>query len=409
MAKQRDLSNAPALLRGPLSKGLAAGADVDRIGGDNGAGLIRGAAVITRGEALGHGLWIDNHMLQQTHDAINAEPETGSKARFTHPGLSSDGMGKFLGRFKNATLDGDVVRADLHFSKAAHETPDGNLADYVMELADEDPAAFGNSISFMRDTDAERQFRDSNQQVVEVVDEEGTQSQRKVFRSPDELNTKNLRHARLASLRAVDTVDSPAANPGGMFHATDVAHEAEALVSYACGLTDEKPAVSHFDVNPDRVSGFVTRFLDRHDLEIKPKEKAVGVTQETTNETGGSEVDHAADFADRYKLFVECFGEANGSKWLAAGKTHEQAVELHAAEVEAARVAELGAKDEAIASLTSQVEELQQRVEQAQTGSGEAEGVEFNADGEQPTIPARFNNLPDGVARYAAGLKLSGK
>lgn len=236
---------------------------VDPEGGDNGLGIITGMAVITRGEALGHGLWIDSSFLDSVVEGINSSPN-GVKARFTHPGLSSDGLGTYLGRVKNATRDGDIVRGDLHFSEAAYNSPDGNLAEYVMTLAMDDPEAFGNSIVFRHDMGAEEEFRGANS------DENGN------FTSPDPDNVDNYSHARLAELRAVDAVDSPAANPGGLFHrGREIAQDAELLFKYSLGIDSVTPSLSALDVDPDRVAGFLQSFLDRHGLQITEKDKTM--------------------------------------------------------------------------------------------------------------------------------------
>jgi hypothetical protein len=99
---------------------------------------------------------LTSDFLADTTAAINGSNSAsgGVKARFTHPGLSSDGMGRYLGRLTNAQTVGDQVFADLHFAEAATKTPDGNLADYVMTLAAEDPEAFGLSIVFEHDVEA---------------------------------------------------------------------------------------------------------------------------------------------------------------------------------------------------------------------------------------------------------------
>lgn len=247
-------------LRAAVARGLAQREKepvIDREGGDYGAGIIRGVAMTTRGEALGHGLWLDADFVESVVTAAN-EARDGLKARFTHPGLSSDGLGRFLGRMKNATRTGDVARGDLHLAKSAHETPDGDLAEYVMRLAEEDPEAFGTSIVFESDRGAELAFEG------EHTDEEGR------FKSPDEDNVNNLRHARLHKLYADDIVDEPAANPGGLFHRGDeIAKEADDLLAYALGLTEHKPELCALDIEPDRVAGFVTRFMAAHGLEVK--------------------------------------------------------------------------------------------------------------------------------------------
>jgi hypothetical protein len=229
---------------------------IDRAGGEYGAGLIRGAAVITRGEALGHGMWIDGEMLSQVADAINAEPK-GSKSRFGHPGMSGDALGKAVGRYRNAEIDGYIVRADLHVYSTAHITPEGNLADYVIGLAEEDSEAFGNSIAFDPDYGAELEFTGKHS------DKDGN------FKSPDSDNSRNLPHARLAELEAVDVVDSPAANPDGLFHrGHDLVLQCDSLFAYALGLGDTAVQCEALGFSADRVKGFVQRFLAEHRLQI---------------------------------------------------------------------------------------------------------------------------------------------
>lgn len=91
----------------------------------------------------------------------------------------------------------------------------------------------------------------------------------KGFRSPDPQNVDNLPHARLKELRAVDAVDDPAANPGGLFHrGQEFAQEGEALLAWTLGLTPKKPSTTLFGVDPDRAKAFVSRLLARHGLSI---------------------------------------------------------------------------------------------------------------------------------------------
>jgi hypothetical protein len=234
---------------------------VEREGGQYGAGLIRGAAILTRGEALGHEMWVDGTMLQQAAALIN-ESVPGIRSRFGHPGLSGDGIGKGLGRFQNAVVDGDTVRADLHLRKSAHSAPDGNLAGHVMDLAEEDSGAFGNSIVFDADLGAEDLF------YTEHEDRDGR------FHSPDKENQKGLRHARIAALKAVDVVDSPAANPDGLFHqGHELILEADALAAYALGLSDQYTELGNLGLGlaPERVREFMQRFLNERGLYIARK------------------------------------------------------------------------------------------------------------------------------------------
>src|SRR5690606_20526865 len=205
--------------------------------------------------------------------------------RFTHPGLSADGLGTFMGRAFAGRLSGDQALADIHFAKSAHNTPDGDLAEYVMNLAEEDPEAFAMSIVFMSDVGAEDKF------ISQHEDENGE------FKSPDPNNARNLPHVRLADLRAADFVDEPAANPNGLFHrGHEIADEADKLCAYAFGLTSEKPAVTMFDADPDRIASFAKRFLDNHGLTLQEKSKMAkendgapeAVTQDTLTAFGES-------------------------------------------------------------------------------------------------------------------------
>ncbi len=252
------------LYRGPIARGIASGATgIDPHGGAYSAGLIRGAAILTRGEAVGHDEWVDRRMLSDVASAINATGG-GIKSRFTHPDLSGDGLGKALGRFRDARRDDDVVRADLHIYAAAHDAPDGDLAQYVMNLAREDSAAFGTSIAFTPDASAMNSFTMLHRR------DDGA------FHSPDADNEHNYPHVRLASLEAIDTVDEPAANPDGLFHRGDgIAAEAEAVLDYALGLSDAAPDETMFNVAPLRIRAFVARYMMRKHLTITHESPAL--------------------------------------------------------------------------------------------------------------------------------------
>ena len=245
-------------------------ARVVRDGGRFGAGLIQSFAVCTRGEALGHGHWIDSTFLEQLDNAMEAGDETGLKSRFTHPDMSGDGLAKFMGRAHVPQLEaGELLRADLHLAKSAHSTPDGNLAGYIMDRTEEDPASFGSSIVFYHDHEAEIAFLEEHGAEWkpdpywggEYLDLEN-------FKSPDERNTNNLPHVRLAELEAVDLVDSPAANPGGLFHASP-AFDFSAMADYAFGFSDQKPeTAAAYGIDPDRARAFVTRYLTNRRLSL---------------------------------------------------------------------------------------------------------------------------------------------
>ena len=92
----------------------------------------------------------------------------GTKVHFQHPTLSDDGLGKYLGRAVNPRLDDDRVRADLHFADSAFSTPSGDLATYIMDLAEEDPGALSSSLQLQ----TELEYR-LNKDKTAATDEQG--------------------------------------------------------------------------------------------------------------------------------------------------------------------------------------------------------------------------------------------
>jgi hypothetical protein len=268
--KAEVLANPPKYFRAPISRGGEP--RVDREGGYRQAGIIRGVSVITAGEALGHSLWIDQVTLSQVESQIN-QTHHGIKSRFTHPSMSGDGLGKHVARVRDAELSGNQVLADQHMLASSHKTPDGDLGEYLMSLAEEDPTSYGLSIAFQHDSEAMDQF-----QVQHSADGQ--------FRSPDPLNVNHYPHVRIAAggLVAADSVDEPAANSAGLFHrAGDPAIDADALAAYALGLNNNPPETTQFGLDPDRVRGFMTRFLSSRNLEVRmAEETAITPDPETT-------------------------------------------------------------------------------------------------------------------------------
>jgi hypothetical protein len=281
---------------------------VSRDGGDNGAGILSGVSLIAAGEALGHDMWIDDVTLSQVAEQAG-QGKHGIKSRFTHPSMSADGMGRHLGRIKDVRVEGDRVLGDLHFAKSAHSTPDGNLAEYVMELAEEDPAAAGLSIVFEHDAEREEAYQASFGDGP--------------FESPDEDNVKNLPHVRLAKLRAADVVDEPAANPEGMFDRQPLARDVDDLLSYAAGLSEEKPKSLAFGVDADRASQFLQRWLGSHSLSIvseNDEESQMSDAPEVV-ESVVSDVPQITreDFLSELSAYVDKFGAENGQQWFSEG------------------------------------------------------------------------------------------
>lgn len=263
--KPKGISSRPTRLRIAAPRGIENGT-VEREGGDNGAGLIQGISVNTIGEADGHNIFLDSHFVNQVVELGNSKPG-GVKSHFTHPGLSGDGLGSLLGKFKNFRRGGDKAIADLHLHKSAHDTPNGNLAKHVMDLAEESPEDFGASIMFSQDEEAQNRFIKTNR------------GENGAFESPDKQNSTNLIHARIAKLNATDFVDDPAANPDGLFavgfaEGGEMAARAEGLLEFALGLSDTAPNALDGGPDADRAKIFFNGFLERHGLQVLPKESA---------------------------------------------------------------------------------------------------------------------------------------
>ena len=340
--------------------------EIDREGGRYGFGVINGVSIITRGEALGHDLWVDADFLSDVTAAGNAK-NTGLKARFTHPGLSSDGLGTYLGKVHDLRTEGDQVIGDLHFQESATKTPDGDLAAYVMQLAEDAPEDFGISIVFDHDAVAS-----------ELHTLENTQGGR--FVSPDEDNKNNYPHARLQQLRAADVVDSPAANPDGLFHREQqVAQDAEGLFEYALGLRDDKPDLVALSVDSDRIRAALTRFLSRHNLSLIEEGEPMADAIDTP-ETPAPPQATREEFAAELQRYITAFG-AQGGEWFAAGRSFEDCQSL-----------QLSALRAEVEALTAERDDLQARIAAVDLGESQPEQFGDGTTNEKP----QARNLSEG-------------
>lgn len=380
------------LTRRGLKQG-AEGGRVDRDAEPNGA--IYGLSVITAGEALGHGAWIDGEFLDQVVEAAKGQR---IKSRFTHPDMSSDGLGKQLGRVDNLTRKGDQVYGDLHFLAAASKSPEGDLADYVLTLADESPSDFGTSIVFLRDVGAEDRF------AADHADADGT------FQSPDPTNTKNLPHWRLQRLDDVDVVDEPAANPGGLFsgRTSSFAAAADEVADYAFGITDEQPARALFDrVHPERVRRFMQGYLERRGFavvrrapegpDLKTREKGEMDMDELQDLTIEQLAEHRPDLVDQ--LTKQGAEDAAAAEPQAPETPANNDEQLAAARDESAKeqrellktFREAFAEDEAFA------------LEQFEAGASFEEAVNAYRDHENKRLKARVAELESRVGAAPVG------
>lgn len=168
---------------------FGSGVEVDEV-----AGTIKNAAVMTIGEASGHGFSIDAKTLEQVSSLINEAGPAGLKMRFKHPEENEDGrlpddLGTDVGFIKNARIKGDSVRGDIYLADYASHLPgQGDVRTYLLKKAKSNPDGFGLSAVIGFDPEP---VVDAAGELVGLV-------------------------ARVFEVQAVDFVGKPAANPRGL-------------------------------------------------------------------------------------------------------------------------------------------------------------------------------------------------
>lgn len=220
------------------------------------SGSIKGYSVISKGEAQGHGLWIDTDFLEQVASAGSAM-DRGFKTRSNHPSMCAPGFGTYLGRTRHFRREGSKVLADFEASPAA----DRAKLDHVFKMAVHEPDMFGASIVFTPDLGAMEKFKAQNKNA------------KGEFTSPDPANTANLPHARLAALHASDFVDEPAANNDGLFAAeeTSLLGTSTKLLDFIFGIGPE-PSIEG-PLTASRIKLFVRNYLHKNSMSITQRKE----------------------------------------------------------------------------------------------------------------------------------------
>lgn len=170
------------------------------------------------------GDFIDDKFIDDIVTMGNAQSQ-GVKSRFGHPNMCKDSLGTYIGRFRNFRKndEGHAI-ADLHMDKVAIKSPEGNLYDYILEMAKNNHDQFGNSIVFSADSEE-----------IKLDDDQTA-------------NKLNL-HAFIAS----DLVDSPAATTS-LFRSTDD------LGAALTDFIDENPKVLELMESPQLLKSFFGRY-----------------------------------------------------------------------------------------------------------------------------------------------------
>jgi hypothetical protein len=204
-------------------------------------GVIKGFSVVTKGVTKDSRGEFDESALNAVVDLGN-KTGLGVKSRFGHPNMSGTALGTFLGRVKDFRRAGDIVRADLHIDQTAFDTPDGDLAGYVLNLAESDPAMFGASMVINWDEEEREELDADGKKLPPFI--------------------------RVKKLLSVDVVDDPAANNGffgDVFFADSVLPSAE-LTAFLDRFLNSPEAV-------EKTIGFLNRYsVNRETVNDKPRE-----------------------------------------------------------------------------------------------------------------------------------------
>tara|TARA_R110000822_G_scaffold173914_1_gene313489 strand:+ start:4596 stop:5741 length:1146 start_codon:yes stop_codon:yes gene_type:complete len=274
---------------------------------DREKGIIYDAKIIEVGEASGHDLFVDGEFIDSVVEA-GAGLKQGLKARFGHPNMCSTTLGTFLGRWKGLYRDGDDVRGNLFLSQSAKDAPGGDLYDYVLSMAENDPDMFGVSISFDRDTEAEE---------LAGIHED-----------------TNLQLCRLSKLSAGDCVDSPAATSGGLFSAFTNDSIAGQVTEF---LNDHPDVWDAFEKNPsilealseygDKMDEFTNRYRSYRgqegDIDMSEEETTVAESTEENADKSALETGEGSETAEETETEVEL---AEGTE-ITEGETTEDEVD----------------------------------------------------------------------------------
>jgi len=294
---------------------------------------IFGAKIIQKGRLNDYDVrpWtVDDTTLQQVADFGN-QANNGLKARFSHPNLSDDGMGKHLGTWRNFRIEGDAVFADLHFSDAAYNTPHGDLAGHVLDLAEESPEKFGVSVATKLDEDV-------------MFDNRGP-----------------IRDApmRFTGLHAADVVDEPAATRGGLFDDAglpDLATVGTWCLNNYFAESDPKDVMIRFGKLVSKHFG-----VGEHDL-------LSTFAPAATAPPADPPVDPNVLSRQEAKRFTESFGE-KGATWYIEGKTFDECSALQRKDFE-----------KQVSDLRHENEDLQTQLSAAKSQLGHDPGDPLSAD-----------------------------
>ena len=182
------------------------------------SGVIRDVAIITTGEAKGHGVYVDATTLAQVKKC--ADLFRGGLGVKFNPNTFDHGQAGIAGSVQNLRIVGNRLLGDLRVASTYA------FRAYLLELAANQPDSFGLSIDFDMYTE----------------------------------NVGGLDYARCASLDAVTVVDVPAANDG-LFRAASQPADPDRARSALAALFARRSPTSPMqtNLNTSTATGFAAR------------------------------------------------------------------------------------------------------------------------------------------------------
>ena len=281
---------------------------------------------------------IDLETLQGAVDIAN-RTKKGLRGRFNHDGAE---LASHLGRWSALRIEDGAIRADLTLARSAKISPKGDLYEYTLSLAEEDPEAFGASLA------------------GKLTDE--------CYMAIWEARRGDKIPLRWERLWAADVVGEPAATRGGLFSQQE------------------------------------NDMADETRLEAPPEPEAEVVLEETPDTEPAPQVPEVTleSLREDAKPFVEAFGD-QGASWFLSGRTllecfQETTTTLRKSLDEAkAELAQAYEQLEAAILASGEEDALSQEPREELSPSkadAKARATELEEKGAEPT-----------VAKWGAGLK----
>ena len=220
---------------------------------DEFSGILHKVVVAQAGKVKSYFEMIDATTLSQIASFGNAR-EKGVKARFGHPNMCSSAFGTYIGRFRNFKAEEGSVHADLHLDEICKDSPSGNLYDYIIKMAKNNPDMFGASIAFVP--------------------------------GKPEATDAEFPSTRIEELLATDLVDDPAA--------TNSLFAVDAFAFQATTFLNANPGIASLIASkPESIIEFMLKYYSNNDImkkEMFQRLRNLFNTQEVTSEVVSAEV-----------------------------------------------------------------------------------------------------------------------